>query len=128
MTHCLNLNHQHKNHMHHQWQLATLALAQCGKVAKTGRRILAKKNVERRGFGSTGSRSGCGLWLAGLVEFLKDKLRVEDSFIEDKLGGVDIKTHRDPRSKKTDEVFDEFETKKTVQGRFPRETLERLLK
>ena len=48
---------------------------------------------------------------AGLVTFLKEKLRMDESFLNDDLGEVATKPHRDPRSKIPDEIIVRFETK-----------------
>ena len=54
--------------------------------------------------------------------FLKDKLRLDESFIRDELGEVDIRRHRDPRTKTKEEVIVRFESKEirdTVRAQAP---------
>ena len=47
----------------------------------------------------------------GVVSFLKDKIRMDDNFLEGDLGKMEIKPMRDPRAKIKDEVIVTFETK-----------------
>ena len=49
--------------------------------------------------------------LAGLKDFLRTKLRMDEQFIEEELGEVHIKKHKDLRAKTKDEVFVQFDTK-----------------
>ena len=48
---------------------------------------------------------------AGVKEFMKDKLRLDDGFLDNELGRIDVTPNKDPRSKVKDEVVVHFETK-----------------
>ena len=88
-------------------------------ISSAARRPFAKAEiaVERKEEKFWECRCSLRLWPVpgsdrrGLVPFLKDKLRMDQAFVDNELGDVEIKPYRDPRSKTKDEIIARFETK-----------------
>ena len=87
-------------------------------VVATGRKEFVERDrTDRREDKFWECRKSLRLWpVAGegrgdLEAFLVDKLRMDRRFVQEEMGEVKIRKHRDPRSKVKDEVIVEFECK-----------------